>query len=519
MNISLRYYQKDAADAFEEYLKTHEKGNGLIVQPTGSGKSFTLAELIRRFTGGFGARILVVSHTRKIVKQDFESTSKLWPEGRKYFGINSAGMGLRATKSKVLFCGIQSVYNKAEDIGDVNLLIIDEAHRCNMQDSVQYKTFIEDLLKINPKMRVCGLTATEYRMGMGYIYGPSSVQLFDDLVYEANTKELIAQGFLARPICTPQKDMIDKTDVRIVGGEYVETDLERVANVGSLIKMQMNQSMIECEDFDSIAVFATTIKHAESIAAELRSRGQSVEVVHSKSIRDQDEQIRKFEEGEIRFLISVDMFVEGFDCPNIQAILDLKPTLSPGRYVQMYGRGFRLCERIGKKDFLVLDFAGNVGEHGPIDMVTPVSRGEAGAPLMKQCDECGASCKASMKKCPYCGWEFPHRDHEEREDKTNATASRLEVISGPRWFNVRNLFCARSERDPVIMAHYYCGEKKFTKQVAITDAEWFNMHLGKDHPSTIDDFFNGGYRSKVKPPSKIYVDEAGDYSSIIKYEF
>jgi DNA repair protein RadD len=157
MNISLRYYQKDAADAFEEYLKNHQKGNGVIVLPTGAGKSFLLAELIKRFTGGFGARVMVVTHTKKIIKQDFESTSKLWPEGRKYFGINSAGLGMRATKSQVLFCGIQSVFGSAADIGPINLLIIDEAQRAEITQSVQYKTLIEDLIKINPKMRVCGL--------------------------------------------------------------------------------------------------------------------------------------------------------------------------------------------------------------------------------------------------------------------------------------------------------------------------------------------------------------------------
>ena len=75
----------------------------------------------------------------------------------------------------------------------------------------------------------------------------------------------------------------------------------------------------------------------------------------------------------------------------------------------MYGRGFRLCPEIGKTTFLVLDFAGNVGAHGPIDQVEPSVTGEKDSEKApkKQCEECGMMCHARHKSCPYCGWLFP----------------------------------------------------------------------------------------------------------------
>ena len=156
LSVNLRYFQKDAVDAFERYLKENTTGNGVVDLPTASGKSYTLAEMIRRFNGDMGARILIATHSKKLVQQDFDSTCKLWPEGKPLFGINSAGLKQRNYKKPVIFCGIQSVYNKAEDFGPVNFLIIDECHRVNLTTSIQYqklKPRLTSLIKLNEMFR------------------------------------------------------------------------------------------------------------------------------------------------------------------------------------------------------------------------------------------------------------------------------------------------------------------------------------------------------------------------------
>lgn len=172
--ISLYYYQRDAVKAVFKYIKKNKKGNCVVELPTGAGKSYTLSECIRIAAGDLRGRCLVVTHSKKLVQQNYNSACKLWPEGKPLFGINSDGLGRRDYKNKVIFCGIQSVYNKVDDlcirendsgeddIEKINFLIIDEAQRVNLTTSIQYKKFIKDLLKINPKMRVFGLSAKHY---------------------------------------------------------------------------------------------------------------------------------------------------------------------------------------------------------------------------------------------------------------------------------------------------------------------------------------------------------------------
>lgn len=527
---SLRYYQQEAVDSYIGYLKDNKKGNGVIVMPTGSGKAYTLSEMVRIFAGDYKARVLVVSHTKKIVKQDYDSTCKLWPEGKELFGINSDGLGMRSTKKQVLFCGIQSVYKDAEVIGKVNLLIIDENHKVNMDDAVQYKTFINDLLKINPNMRVCGFTATEYRQGIGLIYGPSSLQIFDDLVYTANTKQLIKEGYLAKPI-TPKiakEARINTEGLPVSNGQnkdYLEPELMERANIKELIDIQTAAVLDGTEGNESIASFAVNIEHAESIADSYRRLGEtSIAVVHSKIEGDSDELVEDFENSKIRVLISVNMFIEGFDAPNI-CVLDVrKPTLSPGRYVQMIGRGFRLCVEIGKKTFIVFDFAGNVGEHGPVDEVSGDYRGEK-ALSHKKCKKCGEEYHPRLNKCPFCGYK-PEPMGVDWEDKTSSDPGKLSIISGPKWFEVDYLHCAKPNPKKgipsSIVVHYYCIEKKkFTKEIAFDrDGKlWLKMHLGDNIPVDVQNFFKGGYRTKIRNPKKIFVDEAGASSLILKYEF
>jgi len=527
---SLRYYQQDAVNSFIVYLKANKKGNGVIVMPAGSGKTYTLSELIRIFAGDHGARIVVASHTKKIVKQDYDAACRLWPNGKKLFGINSDGLGYRSTGKQVIFGGIQSMYKSAEAIGKVNLLIVDEAHRINLEDAIQYKQFINDLLKINPNMRICLLTATEYRPGIGLIYGPSSLQIGDDLVYKANTKQLIKEKHLAEPVSqkNAKEAWIDTKGLPVSSGpskDYLEPELAKRANIETLIDRQTAIVLEGTEKHEQIAAFAVNIEHAENIAASYRKLGEtSVAVVHSKIKEDDEEILEDFENGKIRVLVSVNMFVEGFDSPRIQALDVRKPTKSPGRYVQMIGRGFRICIEIGKFSFKVFDFADNISEHGPVDEVMGDYRGEKAA-SHKTCKRCGEEYHSRLSKCPHCGFK-PEPIGKDWKDKTNENPSGLSVISEPRWFNVDYIHCAKpNPKKPIpesITVHYYCDEKKkFTKEVLFDDEGkiWLKNHLGDDLPFDVMNFFKGGFRTKIKNPKRIFVDEAGTSSVIKEYEF
>ena len=504
--------------------------NGVIVQPTGSGKTYVASGQIKLFAGDHQARVVVVSHTKKIVKQDYLTASKLWPEGKSMFGINSAGLGKRDTKQQVLFTGIQSVYKNAKELGEVNFLIPDECHAINMVDSVRYKQFIEDLYKINPNMRVGGLTATPFRMNSGLIWGPSKDLLFDDLIYSADVKELIAGKYIAKPTNPPIGDkdaLIDTTGVEITRTkndvEYNQTQLAERSIIPSKIKKQTKIVLDGSEPHESIASFAVNIKHAEMIAQSYIDAGEkSVAVVHSKIVEDDEKLTDAFKAGKIRVLVSVNMFVEGFDAPNIQVIDDRKGTASAGRYGQMGGRGFRICKEIGKYSFKYFCFSGNVGLHGPLDAISAFASEGAGEPPMKRCknSDCGMMCHARMKECPHCGYLFPVKEREFK-DRTDENLDLSSLISEPKWFDVKTLQCQKARNKHAISAQYYCVGGKFRADIIYDDKgmQWLKDHLGDQIPFDITNFFNGGYRSKMAQPKRIFVDEAGISSKILEYEF
>jgi len=531
LSVKLRYFQKDAVDAEEKYLKENKTGNGVIVLPTAAGKSYTLAEMIRRFSGILDARTLVVSHTKNIIQQDFDSTVKLWPDGRSLFGINSAGLGSRDVKSKVIFGGVQSMFNSTKEIGEVNFLIPDECHHISMANSVHYRRFIMGLLDQNPKMRVCGLSASPWRMDSGLVYGPSKDLLFDDLVYSANLKELMFQGYLSKPI-TPiisKENRIDTEGVKIAtwgAKDYVDSELNERVNIPSLIKSQTKEVLENTIGLKSIAAFAVNIDHAENIAASYREQGEtSVAVVHSKIKGDSQKIIADYKALKIRVLVSVNMFIEGFDAPNIQVEDIRKPTKSPGRDYQMLGRGFRLCPELNKTTFIVFDFAGNRAEHGPVDQIKPPIPGEKNSEKApkKQCGNpvCEMMCHARVRQCPHCGYLFPPPEISEPEDRTNATAGSQSIISEPKWFPVKRMECIQSKNKPAISVQYFCKGGKFRTDILWDESglDWLKNHLGDKIPFDIKNFFSGGFRSKLVPPKRIYVDEAGLSSKILKYEF
>jgi hypothetical protein len=191
----------------------------------------------------------------------------------------------------------------------------------------------------------------------------------------------------------------------------------------------------------------------------------------------------------------------------------------------MYGRGFRLCPEIGKTTFLVLDFANNVGTHGPVDKVEPSVNGEKDSEKAprKQCgnEACGMMCHARHRACPYCGWLFPKPPDRDPEDKTYSTYGNQSVISEPKWFTVKRIECQSAKNQPAISVQYFCEGGKFRTDVLWDDKglEWLKNHLGDQLPFDIKNFFSGGYRSKLTLPKKIFVDEAGLSSKILKYDF
>ena len=162
MTISLRPYQRASIDALYNYFGT-SSGNPLVVLPTGTGKSICLAAFIREAIEAYpDTRILMLTHVKELIQQNFSALLRLWPEAPA--GIYSAGLSRRDINAQILFAGIQSIHKHAFRVQRCDLVIIDEAHLLGRADGSMYRAFLTQLNEINAGLlKVIGFTATPYR--------------------------------------------------------------------------------------------------------------------------------------------------------------------------------------------------------------------------------------------------------------------------------------------------------------------------------------------------------------------
>ena len=167
--MELRPYQAEAVEAVYNHLRTKDN-NPCIVLPTGTGKSVVIAKIVSDAVSQWGGRALILAHVKELLEQNAGKVKALCPEIP--IGIFSAGLKSRDTDEPVIVAGIQSVYEKACDLGAFDLIIVDEAHLIAPDGDGMYRTFLKDMKVINPKVRVIGLTATPFRLKGGLICQP-----------------------------------------------------------------------------------------------------------------------------------------------------------------------------------------------------------------------------------------------------------------------------------------------------------------------------------------------------------
>lgn len=419
--MTLRPYQRDAVDAVWNHIASSET-NPAVVLPTGSGKTHVIAEMCRDAVQKWNGRVVVLAHVKELLEQAAGKLRAVAPDLP--VGVFSAGLGRRDLGYAVTIAGVQSVYQRAHDLGPLDLVIVDEAHLIPPDGEGMYRRFLSDARGLCDHQRVIGLTATPYRMKTGTICGPDSV--LNEVCFEAGVRELIVQGYLCPLKSRAGKAVADTSDVHVRGGEFVAGELEDRMDEDGLVEAACDEVIAATRDRRSVLLFCSGVRHGDHVVRVLRDR-HGVEcgfVEGNTPAKERDALIDRFKAGDLKYLANVNVLTTGFDAPNVDCVAMLRPTMSPGLYYQMVGRGFRLAD--GKVDCLVLDFGGNVLRHGPVDAIRladpGVGDGEAPA---KQCPECDALIHAAYAVCPECGHKFPPR-----EVKHAAVASEAEVVSG-----------------------------------------------------------------------------------------
>ena len=401
----LRDYQQRTIDQLYKWFSDGRKGHPCIELPTGSGKSHIVAALCKEALQTWPeTRILMLTHVKELIEQNAGKMRDHWPNAP--LGIYSAGMRRRDIGEPITFAGIQSVRNKADQIGHVDLVLIDECHLVSHKQEGGYRKLIDDLTSINPALRVIGLTATPYRMGHGYITDEPA--LFSDIIAPVSIEELIFKGFLAplRSKLTAHKLSVDGVHKR--GGEYIESELQAAVDTDDHNVSVVDEVISLAGDRRSWLFFCAGVRHAHNVADLLNARGISAACIVGETPKAERERIiAGFRSGEIRALTNANVLTTGFDHPDLDLIAMLRPTLSTGLYVQMAGRGMR--PKSHTDHCMVLDFAGVVQTHGPITAVNPkkaTGKGEGEAPV-KVCEACNELNHISAKECVACGEPFP----------------------------------------------------------------------------------------------------------------
>ena len=387
MSFTLRPYQQEAVDATVRYFR-HASQPAVIVLPTGAGKSLVIAELARLARG----RVLVLAHVKELVAQNH---AKYLAYGLQA-DIFAAGLKRKESQAKVVFGSVQSVARNLAQFDDAfSLLIVDECHRISDSDDSQYQQIISQLRQRNPQLRLLGLTATPYRLGKGWIYQfhyhgmvrGTEQSLFRDCIYELPLRYMIKHGFLVPP---------ERLDMPVVqydfsrlqaqdNGLFSEADLNRELKKQQRITPHIIQQIVEfSRDRQGVMIFAATVEHAREILGLLPDSKALISA--GTPAAERDALITAFKARELHFMVNVAVLTTGFDAPHVDLIAILRPTESVSLYQQIVGRGLRLSP--GKKDCLILDYAGNPHDLYAPEVGTPKGKSD-NQPVQVFCPACG----------------------------------------------------------------------------------------------------------------------------------
>jgi len=525
--INLRPYQKEAIDSTFRYFADND-GNPLIVLPTGTGKSVVIAEFCRQtLTDWPDTKILVVTHVRELIKQNHDELKTLWPEAPA--GINSAGLKKRDYDPSIVFCGIQSVHKKASNFVKVDLVLIDEVHLVPRKTNTMYQRFLSNLKIMNPHMRVIGLTATPYRLDSGLLHTGKEA-LFDAVSYEAELKDMVDQGYLTRLMSKQPKTRLDVSSVSIRGGEFVAGELERAVDRTDVNESVVREIVVLGAERKSWLIFCAGVKHATHIAEIVRRYGVSCETIFGDTpSAERDRIVRDFKAGKIRALASMGVLTTGFNAPIVDLLAILRPTESTGLYIQIMGRGMRNSP--GKEDCLVLDFAGNIARHGPVDRVNPKkprqSDGEGVAPT-KTCPKCQSIVFAGTSECPDCGYKWPPTPIA--IDQTATTLPVMSMNAPSEWFKVNSVsyrLHKKAGSPDSMRVEYRCGIALHSEWVCFDHKgyphdkalRWWQRRMtgpGILPKSTADAIEKS---ESLRKPTEIKVRKNGKYTEIVEFRF
>lgn len=341
--MQLRPYQTEAVNAVYDHLRTRDD-NPCVVLPVGTGKSVVLAQIATDAVDLWSGRVLILAHVKELLEQNADKIRALCPHLD--IGVYSAGLNSRDTDHAVIVAGIQSVYKRASELGAFDLVIVDECHLIPPDGEGRYRAFLADAKNINPNIRIIGLTATPFRLKGGLICQENNI--LNHVCYEAGLKEMIAQRYLSPLVSRSGKAEAKLDNLHIRGGEFINSEIEEAMDNDDLVNAACREIVELTKDRQSVLIFTSSVEHCKHVAAKIKQwSGQECAIVTGSTPAAERAEILARFKGEqvvddffsykprLKFMANVNVLTTGFDAPNIDCIVLLRPTNSPGLLVQM----------------------------------------------------------------------------------------------------------------------------------------------------------------------------------------
>jgi len=403
--IELRPYQ---VDVIAEYHRTVAAGQNriILVAPTGAGKTLIAVAIIKSAVAAWG-RVLVLAHRREIITH---TSKKLHGFGVSH-GIIQAGFSPRPLES-VQVAAVQTLWQRAirtdkMQLPLADLLVIDECHHCPAQT---YRKIIDAY----PEATLLGLTATPCRgdgRGLGGI--------FQTIIECPQVAELIDQKYLVKTRCYAPTNP-DLAGVRVQAGDYVESQLadrmDRPKLIGDIVTHWHKYG-----ERRRTVCFTVNVSHSLHVRDEFIKSGVRAEHIDGSTPKpERDASLARLASGEIELITNCLVLTEGWDMPDVGAVILARPTRKMGLFRQMVGRVLRPAD--GKSDAIILDHSGAVFRHGFAEdavewTLDPDRHAESAAHVARcdngwgsrllECSQCGAI-RIAGEACNHCGF-LPQR--------------------------------------------------------------------------------------------------------------
>ena len=568
--MKLRDYQDYAVVKIMEALLKDDCAE-IVAAPTGVGKTLIISGAIKKIFDtwpNYPHRVLVLTHVKELIEQNYTKLKAYWPTASA--GVYSSGLKRKELNLPITFAGIQSIFRMAEEVGRSDILFIDECHLISDKGSTMYASFIRALKILNPKMRIIGLTATPFRMGLGLL---TEGELFNGICCNMTSLEafnwFIDQGYLCplMPFLTNTKYDLDK--IRVTAGDYNMQDLDHAMNISAKNIQAVDEIIAKGQDRSHWLIFGVSVNHVESLAKLFNERGIKTTFVHSKmKDAERDQRIADYKAGIYQCMVNNGILTTGFDFPSIDLVAIIRKIMSPGLWGQMLGRGTRPDYMDGfdletqegrlaaihhseKQNCLVLDFGGNTLRLGPInDLVLPRKKGNKGggkAPARACITEgCNAVMHPSVYICPNCGAEY---DKPLDGDNILTKSSKEELIRKERkpkqiaepkpvveeWHKVTSVFYSfnsgKNGKPDSVRVDFRCGLRVFSEYLCFNHSDFprakaratwrnrvaFTEYANEEPPATVLEALNR--TDELRIPSKILVRETGRFPQIVDFGF